>query len=356
MESPVRAGPALSVVVATWNRPTMVVEAIESVLAQDSPEPIEVIVVDDGSQDESPTVLTDLAKHSLPPNRTLNVILRDHRGLTSTMQCGIDAALGAYVSLLDSDDMWETGRASGLLAEERRLGGNAVVYTNYRKMDSSGTLTGMLGSDPLSMPSLPVDTQALRLQFLRSYVTSVFHMHAFSGSISIFPREMLQGHYALPEGAVTQDFWVVLVAYLRYTVAYLDVATLHVREHGGQHHALTDANQWNGLVDEQVRVFSAMTALLRAEVPGETRLIQVMESRRQLTVLRRSALQGHRLACLAGTLRMGRTIVAFPSLRSTALSNVILSISPRLFGLTRYRQGRRRVNDLTRYGRETRNE
>ena len=352
METPVHAGPALSVVVATWNRATMVVEAIESVLAQDSPEPIEVVVVDDGSQDASPTVLRELSRRPLPVNRTIRLILRDHRGLTSTMQCGIDAASGAYISLLDSDDTWETGRASGLLAEERRLGGNAVVYTNFRKMDSSGVLTGRFGFDPGSMPALPVDTPALRVQFLRSYVTSVFHAHAFSGSISLFPREMFQGHYALPEGAVTQDFWVVLVAYLRYTVAYLDVATLHVREHGGQHHALTSANQWEGLVDEQVKVFSAMTTLLRADVPGETQLIQVMEARWQLTVLRGSALRGHRFACLTGTLRMGRTIAAFPSLRSTALSNITLSVSPRLFGLVRYRQGRRRVNDLTRYGRE----
>ena len=202
------------------------------------------------------------------------------------------------------------------------------------------------------MPALPVDTPALRVQFLRSYVTSVFHAHAFSGSISLFPREMFQGHYALPEGAVTQDFWVVLVAYLKCTVAYLDVATLRVREHPGQHHALTDANEWEGLVEEQIRAFSAMTSLLRADVPGETQLIRVMEARLRLTTLRRSALQGHRFACLTGTFRMGRTIAAFPSLRSTALSNIILSVSPRLFGFVRYRQGRHRLDNLTRYGRE----
>ncbi|HWQ22023.1 MAG TPA: glycosyltransferase family A protein [Clostridia bacterium] len=348
-----RDAPALSVVIPTWNRATMVVDAVESALAQDSPEPIEVIVVDDGSEDDSPAVLIELARRPQPAGRTIRVILRSHRGLTSTMQCGIDAASGAYVSLLDSDDLWETGRASGLLAEERRLGGNAVVYTNYRKMDSSGALTGRLGFDPRDMRSLPVDTPALRLAFLRSYVSSVFHSHAFPGSICIFPREMLQGHYALPEGAVTQDFWVALVAYLRYAVAYLDVATLRVREHPGQHHALTDANRWTGLVDEQVTTFSAVTELLRADVPAEARLIEVMEARRRLTVLRRSALEGHRLACLIGSVRMVTTVATHPALGSAMLSNVILSISPRLFAWTRYRHGRRRLDDLTRYGRET---
>jgi hypothetical protein len=166
---------------------------------------------------------------------------------------------------------------------------------------------------------------------------------------------MLQGHYALPDGAVTQDSWLALVAYLRYTVAYLDTATMRVREHGGQHHALTDANRWNDLVDEQVRTFAAVASLLRAEVPGETQLIRAMEARWRLTVLRRSALQGHRLACLSGTLRMGRTIAAFPALGATALSNVILSLSPRLFDRMRYRRGRHRLDELTMYGRETRN-
>ncbi len=347
--------PVLSVVIATWNRATMVTQAIESVLAQHFSEFIEVIVVDDGSEDDSPTVLTELAQRLLPVNRTLSIILRDHRGLTSTMQCGINAASADYVSLLDSDDLWEPDRASGLLAEERRLGGNAVVYTNYRKMDSAGTLTGTLGFDPRSMSSRAVDTPTLRLDFLHSYVTSVFHSHAFSGSISIFPRAMLQGRYALPDGAVTQDFWLALVAYLRCTVAYLDTATLRVREHAGQQHALTDANRWHGLVDEQARTYAAIVDLLRAEVPGETQLIRVMEARWQLTVLRRSALEGHRLACLSGTFAMGRTIAAFPSLRSTALSNVILSVNPRLFNRIRYHRGRRRLDDLTLYGRETRN-
>lgn len=296
-----------------------------------------------------------LAHRALPVNRTVKVILRDHKGLTSAMQCGIDAASAEYVSLLDSDDLWEPDRVLGLLAEERRLGGNALVYTNCRKMDSAGAPTGRLGFDPESMPSYPVDTPDMRLRFLRSYVTSVFHSHAFPSSICIFPRAMLQGRYALPDGAATQDFWVVLVAYLRCTVSYLNVATLWMREHRGQHHALTDANQWRGLVDQQVTVFSAVAALLSNDVPGETDLIRVLDARWRLRVLRRSALEGHRLACLTGTLKMGRTLAAFPPLRSAAASNVILSLSPRLFSWVRYRRGRRRLQVLARYGREERN-
>jgi glycosyltransferase involved in cell wall biosynthesis len=333
----------------------MVVEAVESILVQDFHGAIEVVVVDDGSEDNSPAILTNLAQRILPADRTVTVILREHRGLTSAMQCGIDAASADYVSLLDSDDLWEPDRASGLLAEERRLGGQTVVYTNYRKMDSTGALTGALGFDARAMPANPVDTPAVRLDFLRSYVTSMFHSHAFPGSICIFPRNMLQEHYALPDGAVSQDFWLVLVAYLRYTVSYLDVATMRVREHAGQHHALTDANRWNGLIDEQIGMFAAMVALLRADVPGEIRLIRALEARWRLTILRRSALEGHRLACVTGTLRMAGAIVTCPALRSTALSNIILSLSPRLFSWARYRHGRRRLDNLARYGRETRN-
>ena len=346
--------PSLSVVIATWNRATMVTSAVESALAQDSPESIEIVVVDDGSEDASPTVLTELAGRALPSNRSLKVILRDHRGLTSAMQCGIEAASAEYVSLLDSDDLWEPDRVSGLLAEERRLGGNALVYTNYRKMDSAGNLTGALGFSPQNMPSQPVVTPALRLDFLRSYVTSVFRSHAFPSSTCIFPRAMLQGRYALPDGAISQDFWLVLVAYLRCTVAYCDTATMRVREHAGQHHALTDANQWNGLVDQQVTMFSAVSALLSNDVPGETDLIRIMDARWRLMVLRRSALEGHRLACLTGTLGMGRTLAAFPALRSAATSNLILSLSPRLFSWVRYRRGRNRLQVLARYGREER--
>ena len=101
-----------------------------------------------------------------------------------------------------------------------------MVYTNYRKMDSTGTLTGRLGFDPGACQSHPVDTPALQA----GIPALLCHVRVSQPCIPWLdlhlPETMLQGRYALPDGAVTQDFWVVLVAYLRYTVSYLDVATI----------------------------------------------------------------------------------------------------------------------------------
>ena len=85
--------PVLSVIIPTWNRATMVVDTIESALAQDSPEPIEVVVLDDGSTDETPAVLRTLSKQTLPTNRSLRVIHGDHRGRTSAAQGGLTLLL-----------------------------------------------------------------------------------------------------------------------------------------------------------------------------------------------------------------------------------------------------------------------
>jgi glycosyltransferase involved in cell wall biosynthesis len=112
----------LSVVIPTWNRAHIVCEAIESALAQRAGA-VEVIVVDDGSTDET----VDLLKATFG-SRIRLVSLADRRGPGAARNAGALLAQGEFVGFLDSDDVWLPGK----LEAELRLfaefpAANAVV-------------------------------------------------------------------------------------------------------------------------------------------------------------------------------------------------------------------------------------
>lgn len=86
----------VSVIIPVFDRANFLADAIESLKAQDF-EPLEIIVVDDGSTDGS----ADIAESF----DGVRVIRREHHGVSATRNAGIAAARGKFVSFLDSDDM-----------------------------------------------------------------------------------------------------------------------------------------------------------------------------------------------------------------------------------------------------------
>ena len=94
--------PPVSVVVPAYNAAWCVRRAIDSVLAQESV-PLELIVVDDGSTDETLSVLAEYGDR-------LRVVSKINGGLSSARNAGIKAARGQYVAFLDADDWWLPGK------------------------------------------------------------------------------------------------------------------------------------------------------------------------------------------------------------------------------------------------------
>jgi glycosyltransferase involved in cell wall biosynthesis len=88
----------VSVVIPTFNRAAFVVQAIESVLAQTYPHQ-EIIVVDDGSTDQTAQVLSAY-------NGRISCVITPHRGPSAARNAGLRAARGERIAFLDSDDLW----------------------------------------------------------------------------------------------------------------------------------------------------------------------------------------------------------------------------------------------------------
>jgi glycosyltransferase involved in cell wall biosynthesis len=92
------AVPRVSVVIPSFNRAHCIARAVESVLAQ-SCQDLEVIVVDDGSTDNTQEVLAGFG------NR-IHVIRQDNGGVSVARNAGIRVARAGWIAFLDSDDTW----------------------------------------------------------------------------------------------------------------------------------------------------------------------------------------------------------------------------------------------------------
>ncbi|RYD46435.1 MAG: glycosyltransferase family 2 protein [Verrucomicrobiaceae bacterium] len=88
----------ISTVIPTYNRARQILGAVESVLAQSAP-PFEVIVIDDGSKDDTEQVLA-------PVMDRIRYIKTENRGVSAARNRGIMEAKGEWIAFLDSDDTW----------------------------------------------------------------------------------------------------------------------------------------------------------------------------------------------------------------------------------------------------------
>lgn len=91
--------PTVSVVIATYNRADLCVRAVESALAQTYPH-IEIIVVDDGSEDGTSERLRARFGDAI------TLICQENRGVSAARNAGVAAGSGEFIALLDSDDYW----------------------------------------------------------------------------------------------------------------------------------------------------------------------------------------------------------------------------------------------------------
>ena len=95
--------PLVSVVMPVYNADRFLRQAIESVLEQTYGN-IELILVDDFSQDASRQIMKDYTDK----DQRIRLIFNDkNQGVAQTRNVGIQAAIGEYIALLDSDDVWE---------------------------------------------------------------------------------------------------------------------------------------------------------------------------------------------------------------------------------------------------------
>ena len=132
----IKTGPLVTVVIPARDSATTISRAIESVLAQ-SYRPIEIIVVDDFSADNTRNVVESYASFNV---RLLP--LSSHKGVSVARNTGIEAANGDLIAFLDSDDEWlntKLEKQVALMTSDKRL---SLVFCEANLFSSAGDNLG----------------------------------------------------------------------------------------------------------------------------------------------------------------------------------------------------------------------
>jgi glycosyltransferase involved in cell wall biosynthesis len=227
----------VSVIIPTHNFADFIEDAVASALNQDVVG-LEVIVVDDGSTDDTPD---RLARISDPRLRSIRLA---HGGVGVARNRGLSLARGRYFAFLDADDRWRPGKLArqiALLESEPDVG---FVFTNFVRFDDRGfhpetqfDLVPELAAQPTRpsragkgfvivgdsfcslapIPQLPCWTQTM---LVRSEVVRGLE----------FPADM----------RLSQDLFYVLNTYRVANGAYIADPLVEVRRHPGNSYRRAD--------------------------------------------------------------------------------------------------------------------
>jgi len=197
----------VSAVIPSYNYGRFVVEAVESVLAQTYRPAVEVIVVDDGSTD-------DTRERLAPFGDRIRYVHQQNRGLSGARNTGIREARGDWVGFLDADDVW-----------------------HREKTELQVSVGAAHGLDLIGAPrqserpeTLPKDPPFARLD-VRHFLTST----PIFPSGTMVRRRCFDAVGLFDEGLRSvedRDMWLRLAA--RFPVGRVDSPCCFYREHGGQ--------------------------------------------------------------------------------------------------------------------------
>lgn len=148
MDIDVSDSPVVSVIVPVYNAGRYLSDCLRSVQNQ-TLRNIEIICVDDGSQDESESILRRHAGHD---NR-ITVIRQENRGSGFARNVALGVAKGDYVSFLDADDVYPSDAVLSLLVNSCVSSGTSVAGGGVCLIDGSELTSGEKRGKPWFFPS-----------------------------------------------------------------------------------------------------------------------------------------------------------------------------------------------------------
>lgn len=129
------ASPLVSVVITNFNHERFVGCAIESALAQSYPR-VEVVVVDDGSKDDSKLTIAQYETRII-------AIYKEHGGQASALNAGFARSTGEIIALLDADDMLLDHTVARLVTAFQENPGIGLVQMRVEVVDAAGSPLGV---------------------------------------------------------------------------------------------------------------------------------------------------------------------------------------------------------------------
>ena len=210
--------PTVSVVIPSYNNARFVRQAVESALDQTF-SPLEVIVVDDGSTDDTANVLDPLA-------RRIRLIRQDNAGVAVARNVGIKIARGALIAFLDADDVWLPCKLERQVNLHSRDPGIAVTHCGLIEVDEQ------LNPIRERLDGLSGDHVAQTMLYGQGN-----RLHS-SGSTTMVTRSAIEavGGYDPEVPPPSEDWELAFRIARRFRVGFIPEPLVLYRQHSGNAH------------------------------------------------------------------------------------------------------------------------
>ncbi|MGA2069769.1 MAG: glycosyltransferase family 2 protein [Sedimentisphaerales bacterium] len=162
----------VSIIIPTYNRSQLVKESIDSLLAQTYND-LEILVVDDGSTDDTQQTVTGIAQKD---NR-VKYYLRPHLGTCAARNFGLEQSKGEFVGFFDHDDLWPANYIEIMVKSLQAMPDFGVAYSKIMKFGDECGEYGASGN------------------WVSGFVTSYF----FTAKLAILPSSAIFRRSALGE-------------------------------------------------------------------------------------------------------------------------------------------------------------
>jgi len=126
----------VSVVMPVFNGSKFIEKSLRSVLEQDFSD-FEIIVVDDGSTDESSSIVRDFFGENRLPNVSTKLLSQENQGVSAARNRGLSNAEGSYAVFLDADDIMNPGFLKKLYRKARETDAD-ITMCGFNMVDENG--------------------------------------------------------------------------------------------------------------------------------------------------------------------------------------------------------------------------
>jgi glycosyltransferase involved in cell wall biosynthesis len=219
--------PLVSILINSYNYDQHLREAIDSALAQTYPR-TEVIVVDDGSTDDSPEIIEGYGESIL-------AVLKENGGQASAFNAGFANCRGDVICFLDSDDLFHEDKVEEtvrFLHSHRAEAKDVLLYHDLEVVDKYGA---SLGTTQLSKRNFKTDLLPNLYQYAREHGYIPCATSPTSGLA--LTRSLAERIFPIPEAGIksSADDFVIKAASLLGEVYEAKVVLSKYRVHGENH-------------------------------------------------------------------------------------------------------------------------
>ena len=259
----------LSVIIPTYNAKKYIEQAVQSVISglfgvPVEEKPVEILIVDDGSTDDTGQFCDELAERFADEKCVIRVIHQENRGHGGAVNSGVEVCEGRYLMVLDADDTVTPDGFGALLEVLNSASADMIICGEDRKHEDTHEI------DHFRIPA-DISTGRKSFQADLKFVTDNWNTglrHLFSMHNMVFDTQFYRTTgLRLPERVFFDDaYYYVMAAALAKSILFLDTV-VYVYRLGDQDQSVAADNrvkrisQHETIIDAILKEYGRMEAL-----------------------------------------------------------------------------------------------